>query len=376
MGSGCKRSTAAPAALPVPIAPARAAYVTNNGSDTVSVIDLDGARVETRSLDIEPGAHEAPHHLAVDGKAEAVFVALAFPTPPSSEPKGPHQGHGAADTRGKVARLALGTLAVTATIDVDPSPGDLVLTADRSRVLVTHFDMKRALEAAMAGDPTSAMFATLQVWDARTLKQIASRPLCVAPHGIAATKDGKTAIVACYGTDEVAFVDLTSPTLASARYAVGSSPGVPGAPRYGPYSVTLTPDESRVVVANLEGASIRVFDVATKRFVRELEVTLGARAFMPAFVEPHVVVVPLQGPDGLVRIDVDKAEILQRKSFEHDECASPHVARVATDGKVYVVCEGDHVRSGAVIEIDPVTLAVRKRWEVGVYPDGIAFGDE
>ena len=44
--------------------------------------------------------------------------------------------------------------------------------------------------------------------------------------------------------------------------------------------------------------------------------------------------------------------------------------------RAYVVCEGDHVHVGALVEIDPATLAIRKRWEVGVYPDGVAFGDE
>jgi DNA-binding beta-propeller fold protein YncE len=198
----------------------------------------------------------------------------------------------------------------------------------------------------------------------------------VAPHGIATTADGKTAFVACYGSDEIAVVDLTSPTLASARYPLGSSPGVPGSPRYGPYAVALSPDESRLVVANLEGMSVRVFDVAARRFLRDLEVTLGARAFMPAFMGPHDVLVPLQAPDGLARIDVEKATVAARVSFDKGECQSPHAVRVAKDQRVYVVCEGDHAAPGAVIEVDPITLAVLRRWVVGVYPDGLAFGDE
>jgi DNA-binding beta-propeller fold protein YncE len=355
--------------------------VTNNGSDTVSAIDLDGTRVETRSLDVDPDAHEAPHHLAIDSKAGVVFVALAFPAPPSGPPDKahPHKDHGTAAVVGKLARLDLSTLAVTATRDVDPSPGDVVLTRDHAHVLVTHFDMKRAMEAAMAGAPTSEMFASLQLWDAHRLELVASRRLCVAPHGVAATADGATAIVACYGSDEIAVVDLTHTNLGSTRVPLGSSPGVPGAPRYGPYAVTLNPDESRVVVANLEGMSVRVFDLASRRFVRELDVELGARAFMPAFVGPHDVLVPLQAPDGLARLDVDKATIVARVAFEPGVCQSPHAVRVASASngrRVYVVCEGDHAAPGAVIEVDPATLAVKKRWIVGVYPDGLAFGDE
>ena len=104
--------------------------------------------------------------------------------------------------------------------------------------------------------------------------------------------------------------------------------------------------------------------------------SLGARAFMPAFVGDEALLVPLQSPDGLARIDVGAATITKRVAFGGDECRSPHVVQKAKDGRVYLVCEGDHVAAGAVVEIDPVSLAIRKRWEVGVYPDGIAFGDE
>jgi hypothetical protein len=34
------------------------------------------------------------------------------------------------------------------------------------------------------------------------------------------------------------------------------------------------------------------------------------------------------------------------------------------------------VGAGAVVAIEPVTLGIMKRWTVGVYPDGIAFGEE
>src|SRR5688572_22931081 len=63
----------------IEIARPRAAYVTNNASDSVSVIDRDGDAVISVPVDIDKDAHEAPHHLAVDGTAGVAFVALAFP---------------------------------------------------------------------------------------------------------------------------------------------------------------------------------------------------------------------------------------------------------------------------------------------------------
>lgn len=385
-GGGCSKcskgaatKTAGPltpgASITVP--PARAAYVTNNASDTISVFDRDAeGSVVHVPLDLDPDAHEAPHHLAIDAATKRVYVALAFPAPPGRA-NDPHAAHGNATDVGKLARLDLDTLAVRETEDVDENPGDVVLSADRTHVLVTHFDMRRAMTVAARGGASPAtMFAHLAVFDAKTMHKLASRAVCTAPHGVTTTRDGKTAYVACYGADELAIVDLASEGLATSRIPLGSAPGVPGVPRYGPYSATLSPDESRVVVADLEGQDVRVFDPKERRFVADKTVPLAAKAFMPAFVTSDVVLVPTQAPDGLARVDVAQAKVERRVTFPKDDCALPHVVRVARDGRVYLVCEGDHTAAGTVLEIDPVTLTKKKRWTVGAYPDGIAFGDE
>jgi DNA-binding beta-propeller fold protein YncE len=364
----------------VAIPQARAAYVTNNGSDSIGVIDRDSeGGVDAVPIDLDPDAHEAPHHLALDPASRSLFVALAFPpsADPSKKKKDPHASHGNAGDPGKLARLDLATLAVNETHEVDENPGDVVLTHDRSRVLVTHFDMKRAMDvAARGGGSPATMFAELLVFDARDMKKLAGRPICVAPHGVATTKDDRTAFVACYGSDELAVVDLAAPghALPTSRHPLGASPGVPGVPRYGPYSATLSPDEALVVLADVEGQDVRVWDRAKKVFLPDKTVPLSAKAFMPAFVGPRALLVPTQAPDGLARIDLETAKVVRRASFDKKDCMLPHVVSIAGDGRAYLVCEGDHSAPGTVLEIDPETLATKKKWTVGVYPDGIAFG--
>lgn len=362
----------------IPTTPARAAYVTNNASDSISVFDRDGDTVTTVPLDLDKDAHEAPHHLAIDITTKNVFVALAFPPEVKpGKPKDPHAAHGNAEDVGKLARLDLGNLAIKETREVDENPGDVLLTHDRKRVLVTHFDMKRAMDvAAKGGGSPSTMFAHLVVFDAATMNKLGSRAVCVAPHGVVTTKDDKTAFVACYGSDELGIVDLASEGFPVSRIPLGSSPGVPGVPRYGPYSTTLSPDEKHVIVANLEGQDVRVFDRETKKFLPDKTVTLSAKSFMPAFVDDHTLLVPLQSPDGLARVDLDKGKVEKRASFPREQCGLPHVVRIAKDGRAYLVCEGDHRAPGTVLEIDKETLAVKKTWTVGAYPDGLAFGDE
>jgi DNA-binding beta-propeller fold protein YncE len=253
----------------------------------------------------------------------------------------------------------------------------VILTHDRKRVLVTHFDMKRAMDVAARGGASPAtMFASLVVLDAKTLARIATRPVCVAPHGVVTTRDDRIAFVACYGSDELAIVDLASDGFPVSRVALGAAQGVPGVPRYGPYSATLSPDESFVVVADLEGKDLRVYDRNAKKLVAEKTVTLDAKAFMPAFVGPSTLIVPLQAPDGVARVDLSTAKIEKRTTYAKAECSLPHVVRAAKDGRVYLVCEGDHTAPGSVLEIDPASLAIHKKWNVGAYPDGLAFGDD
>lgn len=378
--SSCKKS--ASATQPGPLTPGatigipqhRAGYVTNNGSDSISVIDRDGDGVTTVSIDLDADAHEAPHHLAVAAAQKTVFVALAFPPEPGK--KDPHGAHGGASDVGKLARLDLGNLSAREAVDVDENPGDVVLTHDGSRVLVTHFDMKRAMDVAARGAASPAtMFAHLVVLDSKTMKRLGSRAVCTAPHGVATTSDDRTAFVACYGSDELAVVDLASDGFPTSRVPLGASPGVPGVPRYGPYSATLSPDEKLVIVATLEGQDIRIFDRAAKKFLGERTVPLAAKAFMPAFIDASTILVPTQAPDGLVRVDIENGRVSGRGALTKAACSLPHVVKVAKDGRVYLVCEGDHTAPGSVLEVDKESLAIKKRWVVGVYPDGIDFGD-
>jgi DNA-binding beta-propeller fold protein YncE len=352
--------------------------VTNNASDTISVFDRDGDAVVSASVDLDPDAHEAPHHIAIDSASRRVFVALAFPPEARKDAtKDPHAGHGTGSDVGRLVRLDLDTLAVRESTDVDENPGDVVLSHDRQRVLVTHFDMKRAMEvAARGGASPSTMFAHLVVFDANDMRKLGARAVCVAPHGVTVTSDDRTAYIACYGSDELAIVDLASDGFATSRIPLGSTQGVPGVPRFGPYSATLSPDEKLVVVADLEGQDLRVLDRETKRFLPDRSVPLAAKAFMPAFVDDVTVLVPTQSPDGLVRVDLARGKVERRTSFSKQQCTLPHVVRVAKDGRVYVVCEGDHRQPGSVLEVDALTLGVKKEWKVGAYPDGLAFGED
>jgi DNA-binding beta-propeller fold protein YncE len=364
----------APHAYPFP--PARALFVTNNGSDTLSVLDraepANGPpSVQSVSVDLDADLHEAPHHVVANAKAHRLFIALGFP-PDEQDPqqKAQHRAHGKSAIRGQLVRLDLETLAIQEHVSVDENPGDVTQTHNGERILVTHFDMGKALRAAAKSPNPSEMYASIQLWRPDPLALLQSRPLCVAPHGMAIAPDDRFAIIACYGSDEVALLDLES--FAVSKIPVGPSPGILGAPRYGPYGLTITKDGAHAAVTSLESGDLRWLDLKTRTFLETA--SFGARAFMPTFLEGDDVLVPLQAPDGFALVHAFEGAVFRRSPAD-PRCIRPHAAVRAKNGQVYVVCEGDHKAPGTVVEIEILTLNILHVWTVGVYPDGLAFGE-
>ena len=67
--------------------------VSNNGSDTVTLLDLEQWQVVgSAPVGRDPVAIDGPHHIAVDRRAKRAFTALAYPVPAASP--GPHAAHG------------------------------------------------------------------------------------------------------------------------------------------------------------------------------------------------------------------------------------------------------------------------------------------
>ncbi|MBL8717906.1 MAG: hypothetical protein JNL79_18145, partial [Myxococcales bacterium] len=94
--------------------------------------------------------------------------------------------------------------------------------------------------------------------------------------------------------------------------------------------------------------------------------------FGPAATTDGAWLVPVQQPDELVRVDATTFTVTKTRVFTKEECLRPHqVARRA--GRFFLVCEGDHVGSSKVLEIDPVALEPVRTFAVGAYPDVIAF---
>jgi DNA-binding beta-propeller fold protein YncE len=345
-------------------------YVTNDGEDTVSVIELTTFReIARRPVGLDPVSPEAPHHLAVDPVSGFVWVGLAENA--FAAGGGLHGSHGAGVLPSYVQRLDIHDLVADAFVHVDPNLGDIVLGAS-DHVITTHFDLSTALAVAAMGAPVEQGYGALYVLDGVSMQPLSRIDVCTAPHGAAITHDGNLALIACYGDDAVAFVDLSvTPPNVLARVPVGPMPGNVAAVRYGPYAIAFSPDESFAFVGVLDGTAVRRIDVHARTEVTADAVVLDGKAFFGAFDPTGARYwVPTQARDSLTRIDVAMAVADLRHPFLPADCLSPHEADyVASLHRVFVVCEGDHTTPGSIVSLDPDTLAMIDRIEVGVYPD-------
>jgi DNA-binding beta-propeller fold protein YncE len=365
----------------IPIPDGGLGLVSNNGSDEVSFLDLAANRTMANvRVGIDPIVNDGPHHLAIDPTNHHLFVALSYPPP--GVPAGPHAGHGSSLVPGWVQEFDIDDMHEIARFNVDPNPGDIVLTPDHTRILVTHFNLVQA-ESAIASDAGTIMdaYSNLIILDATNLHRLGSFPVCVMAHGIAVSADGRTAYVACNGQDSLAIVDLTQPDAAHTQVIpVGPGAGsIVSQVVYGPYAVLITSDQQYVVVSDREGRDVRVFNIATHQFEMAHAIRLSGSAFFGAeSPDGQFLFVPLQTPDGVARIRIADWHLDMVAPVSSTDCRYPHEISRGPDGRYYLACEAvgadtQRIAPSRVNVLDPNTLTINAHFDVGVYPDRIVF---
>ncbi len=355
------------------------AYVSNSLMNSVSVLDLVGGRtLATHPVGVGPLAENGPHHLALDLNQGVLYTPLSFPAPPI--PAGPHAEHGSASTPGVFVKRSLCDFQLQGQIDLDPNPGDIVLSPDGRTAYVSHFDLRRALANVGSAE---AQRSHLLVIDTRTMTRTATVPVCVAAHGMALSSDGRQLYMACYGDDALGVVSLDGPRPIVNLVYIGAAPSSVTSPTHGPYALGLSPDGTTVWVDCTVSGVLIAYDIAAGRFDEgRLTRRLGGKPYFPGFSpDGATMIVPAQGRDSIVRLTTRAPlTVLQQVSFPTDECVLPHQVAYGPDGLYYLVCEGRHGSDptlnapGTVLALHPDDLSVVRRFTVGMFPDAIVFG--
>lgn len=347
----------------------------DNGSDTLTLIDLTtGELLGSVPVGRDPVDNDGPHHVGMNRALGVAVVALAYPAPAIAV--GPHAAHGSSNRAGYVQKLSLPDFAPQGEVRVDTNPGDIVLSQDGSRAVVSHFELQKAVSGTTLAEKRS----NLAVIDVAAMtpqhSPAATRILtCVAPHGMLLSEpDGATAYVACYGEDAIAIVDTADPSAAVTYVSVGPGAGAPGSPTYGPYALAMNRGRSVAAVSSTLNRDVRFLDLATETMTALAIPTLGAPFFGVYGPGDAKLYIPTQAPDELLVADPSTGIVSQSIPLGPLGCVLPHELVFSTDDStLYVVCEGVHgvavEEPGRVLALDPESLELKQSWIAGIYPD-------
>lgn len=356
--------------------------VTNNLDDTVSLLDLalvgddslsELARVPVGFIPVE---REGPHHLAVDPSGELYYIGISNYVVGSGS--GPHGVHGAGTSDGHVFAIRASDNLMVDSVRVDRNPGDVAITPDGSRLLVTHFDVLRITEVLNAGGDESEMNSRLAIIDTATMEREAMVDACPAAHGIVLAPDASTAFMSCL-SDEMAVVDLVSDDHPVRRVPVIPAPGPVSQPICEPYALTMAPDGGTVWVSCFADGRVLPYDVEAGEMDPSRDVAaLPGKAVFGAFADDGATLyIPYQRPDGIAVIDPATGDLERDVPLDGEDCVFPHVLMPTDDGaRILLICEGDHtdpndLQPGSLVVLDRATMTVEHTVTLGLFPDDI-----
>lgn len=340
-------------------------YVANRQSDTVSVLDLDAmSELGAPPVGRDPVDIDGPRHVALDEGSGELFVVLSYPDPGVTDPHA--IAAGSTPRAGYVEALALDDLRPLGELRVATGANDVSLSDDRGTLVVPHYDTVLALKNTTDIDERRATLALLA--PARGLADgsanLTSTPVCVAPATAVFDPTGTRVFVACTGEDALAVVSSVNASVLS-RVPAGTFPANK------PYALTRNAAGTRLALSNQVAQTVVVFSTDDTPVPLMTALVPGV-PFFSGWADDSRLLVPLQDPDGAALVDVATGSVLASVAYAGSDCQNPSDASVLADGRFFLTCEGDHYRSGAVVSIDPETLAVLGRVEVGVYPDRLA----
>lgn len=314
----------------------RKAFITNQASDYVAVVNLDnnhlirlinvGSRGITQPLD-------APHVIIVDNQGQYFYVSLIAES--YIEKYDVH-------TYERAGRMSAGS-----------SPAHIVISNDGTYGYFSNFDASASPEKCIKRFDTQSMTVTNVITDE-------NRPAGMwQPHGLRFTHDNQFVITA---TEKGEFLYVISTAANQIVDAVRVDASVPlngnGTGLFVPYQVAITPDDRYVFVSCLKANDVRVFDMQTRQFIRTIAVGLNPLA-LEISPDGLYCYVPNRNSNSVTVIDVQSMTVIKTIP---NVGAQPHKIDFTEDGNyAYVTCEsvsGGFVHHPPVGSSRPGTTAV------------------
>lgn len=319
----------------------RKAFITNQASDFVAVVNLDNNRL-TRLISVggrtspdQPPA--APHVIIADRQGRYFYVSLIA--------EGYIEKFDAM-TYEKLARMSTGT-----------SPAHIVITEDGNFGYFSNFDA------------TANPEKNIKKFDTRTMEIVNvirddSHPFGMwQPHGLRLSHDGARLVCA---TEKGEFVYVISTTTDQITDIIPIDPTVPpngsGSNNFVPYQVAITPNDNFAFISCLRSNDVRVLDLNTMLITHIIPAGLKPLA-LEVSPDGNWCYVPNQASNSVTVIDVNTMTVFKTIS---NVGGQPHNIDFTEDSHyAYVTCEstsGGFVHHPPSSGKKPGTTAVIDVW--------------
>ena len=340
-------------------------FVANRMSDTISVLDLDSMTLlGSAPIGRDPVDVDGPRRVVLDPARRIGYVALSYPLSIQSVHVAVETGAG--PRYGYVQAFSLDDLEPLGEQRVEQSPSELSLAPDGGLLVATHYDTLRSI-ANKDLDKRRAAVALIDPAHGIT-SGAAPRvvPVCVVPASVVLSADQTRAFVVCTGEDSLAVVDTVSASVLG--YVRAGDLNVNK-----PYAMVGDPSGTRLAVSNQVAATVVLFSATdSPQLLSTTRVNVGVPYFA-GWLSNDTLAVPIQEPSSVAVIDAGTGMLTREVAYADSECLNPSEVRRTSDGRVFMVCEGNHFAPGAVVELDPASLQVIARTEVELWPDRLAI---
>ncbi|MBI4547143.1 MAG: beta-propeller fold lactonase family protein [Ignavibacteriae bacterium] len=329
--------------------------VTNQAEDLVCVIDiatnLIARYVQAGVPNVFTQPPHAPHSIAVDRQKQFYYVCLI----------------GA----GKVLKYRVSDNALVGEVAGIVSPSEVALTSSGDTAFVAQFS------------PTQS---SIRMIDTRTMTLISppiTHPGLRMAHGMHRSRDGTMIYVTGYGSDNILVLSLADLSTSMIPLADDVPPIPTGAPRFQPYYVEPSRDDKYIYISCSKSNEIRVIDRDSMKVVDSIRVGQEPLAVDITPDNSRLYVANLRSNSVSVIRTSDRSILTTIENVG----VEPHGIKVSGDGNyVYVSCRNTEAlgdpphhptqgskKPGIVAVIDASTHRVIKRIEVGAFAAGLAI---
>lgn len=318
-------------------------------ADTIGVLDVASEEwLGSAPVGRNPVETDGPHDLVIARDARVVYVALAYPAPTDSSTSG--HTHGNSTKAGYIQKLDANDLSILGEMRVDADPGDLLLSEDGERLVVTHHNLARAAKDTANYDDRRSNVSIIRTSAIVTADapEPVRLPTCAAPHGIATSSATGLLYVSCQAEDALAVVD--GDALMVRRIPLQNQGTVIGMPVFEPYEVSASPSGNLLALSNV-GAQrgVWLFDVTTETF-RSATIAVDGTPGRALWYDDDTLLVPVRSVDGLLQANADGTR-LDFRDLSEQGCSPVDLAFSGDRRSVYVLC-GDLGTGSAILTLD------------------------